>query len=334
MTDVQNLQAAIVGPNGSMAAIREAASPRNFLDICDLDATELREILDSSRAMKLRRRTPAAGSDQPLRGLKIATIFEQPSLRTRMSFEVAIRELGGEPIMVTGKEIELGERESIADTARVMSRYVDGIVIRMLDHAQLKEFAHHAAVPVINGLTKWSHPCQVMADMLTYEERRGPLAGATIAWVGDSNNVLTSWIQAGMRIPFTLRISTPAQYAPKPEVLSAARDGGAVIELVPDPMLAAAGADCVITDCWVSMGDTDDEARTAALRPFQVNRTLMAKADPAAIMMHCLPATRGEEVTDEVMDGPQSAVFDEAENRLHAQKGILAFLFGRSIPNF
>ena len=302
--------------------------PRHFIDIAELSKAEFRQILELSRAIKLRRRTTSDKIDKPLRGKKIVMVFEQPSLRTRMSFDVGIRELGGEPIMVTGREIELGERESIADTARVISRYVDGIMIRMLDHAKLREFAEHASVPVINGLTKTSHPCQVMADILTYEERRGPLAGSTIAWVGDSNNVLTSWIHAAAKVGFTLRIATPSIYRPKPEVLQWAQANGASIALMTSPQEAVTGADCIITDCWVSMGDSENDERTAALRPFQVNGDLLRRADPSAIVLHCLPATRGEEITDEVMDGPQSAVFDEAENRLHAQKGIMAFLFG------
>lgn len=315
-TQVSNLKSGITLP------------PRHFIDLSDLTKAEFRQILELSRAIKLRRRTAADAIDRPLRGKKIVMVFEQPSLRTRMSFDVGIRELGGEPIMVTGREIELGERESIADTARVMSRFVDGIMIRMLDHAKLREFAENASVPVINGLTKSSHPCQVMADILTYEERKGPLAGATVAWVGDSNNVLTSWIHAAGKIAFTLRIATPEIYRPKPEILQWAQSNGAAIELTTSPQEAVKGADCIITDCWVSMGDAENEERIAALRPFQVDGALLRLADPAAIVMHCLPATRGEEITDEVMDGPQSAVFDEAENRLHAQKGIMAFLFG------
>ncbi|MBY0611990.1 MAG: ornithine carbamoyltransferase [Beijerinckiaceae bacterium] len=315
-TQVSNLKSGITLP------------PRHFIDLSDLTKAEFRQILELSRAIKLRRRTAADAIDRPLRGKKIVMVFEQPSLRTRMSFDVGIRELGGEPIMVTGREIELGERESIADTARVMSRFVDGIMIRMLDHAKLREFAENASVPVINGLTKSSHPCQVMADILTYEERKGPLAGATVAWVGDSNNVLTSWIHAAGKIAFTLRIATPEIYRPKPEILQWAQSNGAAIELTTSPQEAVKGADCIITDCWVSMGDAENEERTAALRPFQVDGALLRLADPGAIVMHCLPATRGEEITDEVMDGPQSAVFDEAENRLHAQKGIMAFLFG------
>lgn len=301
---------------------------RHFLDLASLKKSELRQILDLSKAIKLRRHTGAEAIDKPLKGKKVAMVFEQPSLRTRMSFDVGIRELGGEPLMVTGREIELGERETIADTARVMSRYVDGVMIRMLNHAQLEEFAEHASVPVINGLTKFSHPCQVVADIMTFEEHVGPIKGQKIAWVGDSNNVQTSWIHAAAKLGFTLRIATPPQFQPRDEVLDWARRNGAAIELGSDPRAAVTGATCVITDCWVSMGDKEGEGRTAALRPFQVDAALMSHAAENAVFMHCLPATRGEEVTDEVMDGPRSVVFDEAENRLHGQKGIMAFVFG------
>jgi ornithine carbamoyltransferase len=308
------------------------SSPRHFLDISDLDPATFRAILDASARIKARRRTPDAGRDKPLAGKKIAMVFEQPSMRTRISFDVGIRELGGEPLMITGKEIELGERETIADTARVMSRYVDAIVIRMLDHDQLLELASHASVPVINGLTKRSHPCQVAADILTFEERIGKLDGRTVAWTGDANNVLNSWVQAAVKIPFTFKIATPEELAPQPEIIAKARAAGARIEQTTDPEIAVAGADAVITDCWVSMGDKDEGRRQNLLRRYQVDTRLMDKAGKDAIFMHCLPATRGEEVTDAVMDGPQSAVFDEAENRLHAQKGVLAYVFGQTVP--
>ena len=302
---------------------------RHFLDLSDFSSNELSAMLQAGRAIKSRRGTGlAAETDKPLAGKKIAMIFEQPSLRTRMSFDVGIRELGGESLMVSGAEIELGERESIADTARVLSRYVDAIMIRVLDHAMLLELAEHATVPVINGLTKRSHPCQVMADIMTFEEHKGPLAGKTIAWTGDSNNVLTSWTHAAARFPFSFRIATPPELAPKPELIDWARSNGADIRLTSDPHEAVAEADCVITDCWVSMGDKDEGRRHNLLKPYQVNENLLAEAGKDAVVMHCLPATRGEEVTDAVMDGPQSVVFDEAENRLHAQKGILAWCFG------
>ena len=304
---------------------------RHFIDISDLDSATFRDILDAAQRIKARRGTPAAAVDKPLAGKKIAMVFEQPSMRTRISFDVGIRELGGEPLMITGKEIELGERETIADTARVMSRYVDAIVIRMLDHDQLRELAKHATVPVINGLTKRSHPCQVAADILTFQERIGPLDGRTVAWSGDANNVLTSWVHAATKIPFALRIATPAELAPGTELIENAQAQGAQITQTTDPDAAVAGADCVITDCWVSMGDKDEGRRQNLLRRYQVDQRLMNRAGKDAIFMHCLPATRGEEVTDEVMDGPQSAVFDEAENRLHAQKAILAHVFGQTV---
>lgn len=300
---------------------------RHFLDLSDFSATELRAILRASEGIKSRRRTPAAAGDRLLEGKVVAMIFEQPSLRTRVSFDVGIRELGGSPMMVTGREIELGERETIADTAKVLSRYVDAIMIRMLDHDSVVEMAKHATVPVINGLTKRQHPCQVMADVMTFEERKGPIAGKRIAWTGDTNNVLTSWIHAAGRLDFELAIATPEELAPSPALLSWAKRNGAKLTVGTKPEAAVEGADCVITDCWVSMGD-EEGTRHNLLRPYQVDERLLGRAEKDAIFMHCLPASRGEEVTDAVMDGPQSAVFDEAENRLHAQKGILAWCFG------
>ena len=301
---------------------------RHFLDLSDFAAPTLRSMLDAGRDLKARRRTPAALTDKPLAGKVVAMVFEQPSLRTRMSFDVGIRELGGEPVMVTGKEIELGEREAIADTARVMSRYVDAIMIRMLDHDRLLELARHATVPVINGLTKRSHPCQVMADLLTFEERKGPIKGRKIAWTGDFNNVLASWVHAAARFDFELAIATPEELAPRRDLIDWAGAQGARLSLGNRAEAAVEGADAVISDSWVSMGDADGERRHNLLRPFQVNERLMKRAAKDAIFMHCLPAHRGEEVTDEVIDGPQSVVFDEAENRLHAQKGVLAWCFG------
>lgn len=301
--------------------------PSHFLDISDLTAPQLRGILDAALRVKSRRREPLA-TDKVLAGKTIAMIFEQPSMRTRVSFDVGIRELGGEALMVTGREIELGERETIADTARVLSRYVDGIMIRILSHQQLKELAAHASVPVINGLTKTSHPCQVMADVLTFEERIGAIEGRTVAWCGDSNNVLASWVHAAARFRFELRIATPIDLAPPGDLLAWARQEKAAVHTTADPVAAVSGADCVVADTWVSMGDDDAGRRHNLLRPFQVDEALMARAKPEAIFLHCLPATRGEEVTDAVMDGPQSAVFDEAENRLHVQKSILAWAFG------
>lgn len=306
-----------------------SGNQRHFLDLCDLSATEIREIVDGAHRIKARRRSPLA-SDKVLAGKSIAMIFEQPSLRTRMSFDMGIRELGGESIMVTGKEIELGERESIADTARVLSRYVDGIMIRILSHAQLIELAQHATVPVLNGLTKTSHPCQVMADVQTFEERKGNIGGKTIAWVGDSNNVLRSWVEAAAKLEFTIKIATPEELQPDPKLVEWAKANKADLRLMRDPNAAVEGSDCVVADAWVSMGDKDGKRRHNLLKPYQVNAHLMKVAGPQAIFMHCLPAKRGEEVTDAVMDGPQSVVFDEAENRLHAQKSVLAWAYGES----
>jgi ornithine carbamoyltransferase len=300
---------------------------RHFLDLSDISAGELRRILDTSRAIKSRRRTAASKQDQVLAGKKVAMIFEQPSLRTRISFEVGIRELGGDPLMITGKEIELGEREAISDQARVLSRYVDAIMIRSLKHDLVVELATHATVPVINGLTKRSHPCQVMADLLTFEEHRGDIRGKTVAWSGDSNNVLASWMHASQRFGFRLNVATPPELRPRQDVLDWVKAHKADVVLTDDPFEAARGASCIVSDAWVSMGDKDEGRRHNLLKPYQVNERLMTAANPDAIFMHCLPAHRGEEVTDGVIDGPQSVVFDEAENRLHAQKAILAWVF-------
>jgi ornithine carbamoyltransferase len=230
--------------------------------------------------------------------------------------------------MLTGQEMQLGRGETIGDTARVLSRYVSAIMIRILDHAMMLDMAQNATVPVINGLTKLTHPCQIMADILTFEEHRGPIQGRTIAWVGDANNVLASWIQAAARFDFRLNVATPPELDPRSEVLTWAKETGSNVALTRDPYRAVEGADAVVTDCWVSMGDEDEGRRHNLLKPYQVNAKLMTAAGRDAIFMHCLPAHRGEEVTDEIMDGPQSVVFDEAENRLHAQKGILAWCLG------
>jgi ornithine carbamoyltransferase len=296
---------------------------RHFLDLIDIPREELRGMLDASRAMKAKgERAPAF---KPLAGRTLAMIFDKPSTRTRVSFDVAMRQLGGEPIMLTGAEMQLGRGETIADTARVLSRFVDAIMIRTLDHEMLTELAQHATVPVINGLTRRSHPCQAMADVMTFEEHRGAIRGKTVAWSGDSNNVLASWMHAAERFEFRLRVATPPELAPKKRLTDWIKSSGAAITLGTDPEEAVKGADAVVCDCWVSMGDKDGPRRHNLLRRYQVNARLMAKAKPEAIFMHCLPAHRGEEVTDEVIDGPRSVVFDEAENRLHAQKGILAW---------
>jgi ornithine carbamoyltransferase len=301
---------------------------RHFLDLTDIPAAELQRMIASSRAMKERLKN--GQQDRPLAGKTLAMIFDKPSTRTRVSFDVAMRQLGGEAIMLTGQEMQLGRGETIADTARVLSRYVDAIMIRILDHTDLMELARHATVPVINGLTRLSHPCQVMADVMTFEERKGSIAGRTVAWTGDTNNVLASWMHAAERFKFRLNVATPPELAPKKRLIDWVKQSGAAIVIGDDPEAAVTNADCVVTDTWVSMGDKDGERRHNLLKPYQVNARLMAKAQPDAVFMHCLPAHRGEEVTDEVMDGPQSVVFDEAENRLHAQKGILAWCFDAS----
>jgi len=301
---------------------------RNFIDLAEIEPQALRSILDqSSRLKAVRRRDDAP---KPLRGKVLAMIFERPSTRTRVSFDVAMRELGGETILLSGEEMQRSRGETIADTAKVLSRYVDGIMIRAREHQTVVELAENATVPVINGLTKASHPCQVMADVMTFEEHRGPIAGSTVAWLGDANNVLRSFVEAAAAFDFRLNIASPPELAPPPEMLAGARKRGARVEVTTDPGAAVAGADCVVTDTWVSMGDEEGERRQNLLFPYQVNQRLLAKAKPDAIFMHCLPAHRGEEVTADVIDGPQSVVFDEAENRLHVQKGILAWCFDKT----
>jgi ornithine carbamoyltransferase len=298
---------------------------RHFLELTDIPAHELRGMIETSRALKESGRGGAA--DPPLAGKMLAMIFDKPSTRTRVSFDVAMRQLGGDTIVLTGQEMQLGRGETIADTARVLSRYVDAIVIRTLDHETLIELAEHATVPVINGLTRRSHPCQVLADVMTFEEHRGPIRGKTVAWSGDANNVLASWMHAAERFDFQLNIATPNELGPKKWLIDWIIRSGAPIRVGHDPDEAVKNADCVVTDTWVSMGDRNGTRRHNLLKPYQVNAALMAKAKPDALFMHCLPAHRGEEVTDDVIDGPHSVVFDEAENRLHAQKGILAWCF-------
>jgi ornithine carbamoyltransferase len=305
---------------------------RHFLDLSDFSGAEIRHLLNVGLEIKSKRRRGEKAKDRPLEGKILAMVFDKPSTRTRVSFDVGMRELGGETLMLTGKEMQLGRGESIADTARVLSRYVDAIMIRTLDHAMVTELAQYASIPVINGLTKMTHPCQIMADIMTFEEHRGSIEGRTIAWTGDSNNVLASWVHAAARLDFQLKIASPPELAPRPELLSWAKQEGAKISVTTDAFEAAEGAHAVITDCWVSMGDDDEFRRQNLLKPYQVNGRLMGVADKDAVFMHCLPAHRGEEVTDEIMDGPQSVVFDEAENRLHAQKGILAWCLGAANP--
>ncbi len=302
----------------------EAAPPRHFLDIRDFEPATLRQMLDVASGFK-----GAGGvTSRPLAGRTLALVFERPSTRTRVSFEVAMRQLGGDAIMLSGAELQLGRGETIGDTARVLSRYVDAIMIRTDDPAKLHELAGGATVPVINGLTDSSHPCQIMADVMTFEEHRGPIAGQVVAWTGDGNNVACSWIEAAARFGFTLRIAAPDQLRPPQGLVEWARAQGAAVELTDDPAAAVSGARCVVTDTWLSMRDDPNEDRRDLLMPYQVNAALMRLAAPDALFMHCLPAHRGEEVTDAVIDGPQSVVWDGAENRLHAQKGILAWSLG------
>jgi ornithine carbamoyltransferase len=301
------------------------ANIRHFLDLCDISSKDLRGMIDASRAIKDRLKRDGQPGKAPLKGKTLAMIFERPSTRTRVSFDVAMRQLGGESITLTGQEMQLGRGETIADTARVLSRYVDGIMIRTLEHETLLELARHATVPVINGLTHRSHPCQVLADVMTFEEHRGSIRGKTVAWSGDANNVLASWVHAADRFEFRLRVASPPELKPKKWLMDWIKASPADIRIGSDPEEAAKGADCVVTDTWVSMGDRDGARRHNLLKRYQVNARLLARAKPDAIFMHCLPAHRGEEVTADVIDGPQSVVFDEAENRLHAQKGILAW---------
>jgi ornithine carbamoyltransferase len=281
-------------------------------------------MLDVARGFK----QAGVPSSRPLAGRTLALIFEKPSTRTRVSFEVAMRQLGGDTVVLQAGEMQLGRGETVADTARVLSRYVDAIMLRTDDSQKLLELARYATVPVINGLTDCSHPCQLMADVMTFEEHRGPIAGQVVAWVGDGNNVACSWIEAAVRFGFTLRIATPDVLGPPAELVAWARAQGATIEIGEDPAAAVRGARCVVTDAWVSMSDDPNESRHNLLAPYCVDERLMAKAAPDAVFMHCLPAHRGEEVAAEVIDGPQSVVFDEAENRLHAQKGVLAWALG------
>ena len=299
------------------------SSPRHFLDLSDFPAETLRGILDKSRSLK----TGQDADARPLSGRVLAMIFDQPSTRTRVSFDVAMRQLGGDTIMLSGAEMQLGRGETVADTARVLSRYVDAIVIRILDHDMLSELAAHATVPVVNGLTRRSHPCQTMADLLTFEEHRGPVGGRKLAWSGDVNNVLTSLVHAAARFGFRLDVASPPELSDD-ALREWARENATSVRFLSDPEEAVADADCVVTDAWVSMGDDEAERRHNLLKRYQVNATLMKRARPDTIFMHCLPAHRGEEVTAEVIDGPQSVVFDEAENRLHAQKGVLAWCLG------
>ncbi|HTS90821.1 MAG TPA: ornithine carbamoyltransferase [Stellaceae bacterium] len=298
------------------------AAPRHFLDLDRLDGGELRRILDLGRVYKQNGRSP---HERPLAGKTLAMIFEKPSTRTRISFEVAMKQLGGDCIMMSANDSQLSRGETVADTARVLSRYVDAIMIRTTQVSKLEELAQHATVPVINGLTDQSHPCQLMADVMTLEEKKGSAQGKVVAWSGDGNNVATSWIHAAVRFDFDLRIACPEALQPPQRVLDWAREQGGRVLVTAAPEQAVSDADCVVTDTWVSMGVEASVNRHNMLAPYRVDERLMARAKSDAIFMHCLPAKRGEEVSAGVIDGPQSVVWDEAENRLHAQKGILAW---------
>jgi len=297
---------------------------RHFLDIDRADRGTLRRILDRASALKKNRADGASS----LAGKTLVMIFEKPSTRTRVSFEVAIQELGGRAIVLSGRESQLGRGETVADTARVLSRYCDVIMLRTDDPEKLRELAEHASVPVINGLTDESHPCQIMADVMTYEEHRGAIEGRTVAWSGDGNNVANSWIHGAARFGYKLRLACPKELMPNARILAWAKGQGADVAVTDNAEAAVAGADLVVTDTWVSMGDDDASQRHNLLAPFRVDERLMARASGDALFMHCLPAHRGEEVTAAVLDGPQSVIWDEAENRLHAQKGILTWCLG------
>ncbi|MGI9390489.1 MAG: ornithine carbamoyltransferase [Boseongicola sp.] len=305
----------------------------HFLDIHKTDPGDLRSIIESANSMKSARNGRPKGAmddDQPLDGRMVALIFEKPSTRTRVSFDLGVRQLGGQSMVLSGREMQLGHGETIADTARVLSRYVDLIMIRTFEEDALLELADHATVPVINGLTNRTHPCQIMADVMTYEEHRGPIAGKKVVWCGDGNNVFASFAHAAGQFDFDLTFAGPETLDPEPAFLDLARSKGANVEIVRDPARAVAGADLVVTDAWVSMHDsqTTKERRHNQLRPYQVNEDLMRHAKDDALFMHCLPAHREEEVTSAVMDGPHSAIFEEAENRLHVQKAIMRWCLG------
>jgi len=305
-------------------------APRHFLDIDRIDARTLRRIVDMARAMKKAgKRVPAKLRPDGIADAVLMLIFEKPSTRTRVSFDVAMRQLGGQTIALNHTDLQIGRGEPISDTAKVLSRYIDAIMVRANKHETLTELAEHATVPVINGLTDRTHPCQIVADILTFEERLGPIKGRKVAWSGDGNNVAASWIQAAARLGFKLALACPPQLNPDRSILDWAKRHGGDIELTDDPDEAVAKADCVVTDTWVSMGQQEEtRRRKQLLSPYAVDAALMRKAARGAIFMHCLPAYRGNEVSAAVIDGPQSAVWDEAENRLHAQKAILAWCLG------
>jgi ornithine carbamoyltransferase len=304
---------------------------KHFLSLADIPASELRHILNEAARIKAARRGLPKGhvdGDAPFNGETLALIFEKSSTRTRFSFDMAMRQLGGSSITATSNDMQLGRGETIEDTAKVLSRFVDGIMLRANRHETLTALAQNSDVPVINGLTDYNHPCQIMADLQTLEERGGDLSDMSLTWVGDGNNVAVSFINAAAKFGYHLRISTPKDYAVKGQIIEAARGAGAKIELIENPLAACENTDVVIADTFVSMGDKDAKKRLADLMSHQVTDALMTAAAKDAIFLHCLPAHRGEEVTASVIDGPQSAVFDEAENRLHAQKAVIRWCFG------
>ncbi|MCH9806984.1 MAG: ornithine carbamoyltransferase [Alphaproteobacteria bacterium] len=307
-------------------------TPRHFLDIHLLGTDTLRGILDTAHAMKRSgKRTPEKFRPSDIENTVLVMIFEKPSTRTRVSFDVGMRQLGGQTVMLNHTDLQLGRGETVADTARVLSRYADAIMLRANDHQTLLEFSENSSIPLINGLTDYSHPCQIMADIVTYEESKGPISGSTIAWVGDGNNVATSWMHAAVKFDFELRIGCPKKLSPAKEVVAWVKKHNGRVSISDSAREAVAGADCVVTDTWVSMGQKDARLRKALLAPYAVTQELMQAADPDAIFMHCLPAYRGNEVTTDVLEGPQSVVFDEAENRLHAQKAILSWCLGAGL---
>jgi ornithine carbamoyltransferase len=303
--------------------------PRHFTDLSTVTADELRRIMDDAHARKARIKA-GDRTDRPFEGKVLAMIFDKPSTRTRVSFDVAMRQLGGETLMLTGTEMQLGRSETIADTARVLSRYVDIIMMRTTSHDRLIEMTEHATVPVINGLTDDTHPCQIMADLMTFEEHRGPVADRLFAWSGDGNNVLHSLMEGSARFGYRLNVAVPEGSEPDQRYLDWSRSNGGRIEVLRSAKDAVRDADCVVTDTWVSMGQEHRARGHNVFAPYQVNEELMSLARKDALFMHCLPAHRGEEVTDAVIDGPHSVVFDEAENRLHAQKAVLAWCLSGS----
>ncbi|WP_321831051.1 ornithine carbamoyltransferase [Thalassovita sp.] len=306
----------------------------HFLDIHKTAPEDLRAMIDNARSIKEARNGKPKGTpdaDQPLAGHMVALIFEKPSTRTRVSFDVGVRQMGGETMVLSGADMQLGHGETIADTARVLSRYVDLIMIRTFEEQTLLEMAEYASVPVINGLTDRTHPCQIMADVLTYEEHRGPIKGKKVVWCGDGNNVFASFAHAAGQFGFDLTFAGPETLDPEMVFVEEARAKGSKVEIMRDPIAAVQGADLVVTDTWVSMHDPQSarERRHNQLRPYQVNEELMSHAKSDALFMHCLPAHRDDEATSAVMDGPHSVIFDEAENRLHAQKAVMRWCLGK-----